>query len=469
MRIPYRQVIAAVTLGFALFSARPGYADDALGFFKNYFVTGDYVVGGVVLSGTGENGIATGDINIGGVPPESEILAAFLYWQIVTKKNLGPDSGAVGATFKGVPLSSPGDGFSLAKVLDPAGTAPCWSGGGGTGKSSGGSHRTYTYRADVLRFLSVDPVTGKHIVNGPHTVQVPDSGGGNGVPNAQGASLVVVYRLPDYEDPNADPPVPLPPLSAIVIYDGGYSMNNSTQGMTQTIRGFYGPAGSGSGKLTHIVGAGQANKTERLQVGTGADAVSKSDVFNTVWENHTLDEQTPGVSFTLDMDPVTLEPVLTTSVDPGGSSSFDCLTWGAVIFRTDVLDEDDDGLLDAWEESNSFTDPDGQPLPNLNAMGASPQKDLFIEVGYLDTAGASLAYGGNPKPAHTHLPDYEALKMVGDAFKENPLEPINVHFDVGDNYQGLSGFPNAETLNLTMSYVDVGLIGHRVQTRKGPV
>ena len=36
-------------------------------------------------------------------------------------------------------------------------------------------------------------------------------------------------------------------------------------------------------------------------------------------------------------------------------------------------------------------------------------------------------------------------------------------------FTGLSGFPNAETLNLTMSYVDVGLIGHRVQTRKGPV
>ena len=36
-------------------------------------------------------------------------------------------------------------------------------------------------------------------------------------------------------------------------------------------------------------------------------------------------------------------------------------------------------------------------------------------------------------------------------------------------FRGLSGFPNAETLNLTMSYVDVGLIGHRVQTRKGPV
>ena len=40
---------------------------------------------------------------------------------------------------------------------------------------------------------------------------------------------------------------------------------------------------------------------------------------------------------------------------------------------------------------------------------------------------------------------------------------------VSRTFSGLSGFPNAETLNLTMSYVDVGLIGHRVQTRKGPV
>ena len=46
-------------------------------------------------------------------------------------------------------------------------------------------------------------------------------------------------------------------------------------------------------------------------------------------------------------------------------------------------------------------------------------------------------------------------------------DEIRYHFYVTN--VGLSGFPNAETLNLTMSYVDVGLIGHRVQTRKGPV
>ena len=33
---------------------------DALKFFKNFFVTGDYVVGGVGLRGQGLNGIATG-------------------------------------------------------------------------------------------------------------------------------------------------------------------------------------------------------------------------------------------------------------------------------------------------------------------------------------------------------------------------------------------------------------------------
>ena len=48
-------------------------------------------------------------------------------------------------------------------------------------------------------------------------------------------------------------------------------------------------------------------------------------------------------------------------------------------------------------------------------------------------------------------------------------EPVVLSRFEAVNPAGLSGFPNAETLNLTMSYVDVGLIGHRVQTRKGPV
>ena len=38
----------------------------------------------------------------------------------------------------------------------------------------------------------------------------------------------------------------------------------------------------------------------------------------------------------------------------------------------------------------------------------------------------------------------------------------------GSVFPGLSGFPNAETLNLTMSYVDVGLIETPRPDEKGP-
>ncbi|MGE5200198.1 MAG: PxKF domain-containing protein, partial [Rhodospirillaceae bacterium] len=39
--------------------------------------------------------------------------------------------------------------------------------------------------------------------------------------------------------------------------------------------------------------------------------------------------------------------------------------------------------------------------------------------------------GGGVKPAHTHLPAPEALKLMGDAFAGAPTGRVNVHFDVG--------------------------------------
>ena len=140
-----------------------------------------------------------------GVPANTELVAAFLYWQVVTSD--GADSGARGATFDGQILSSPGLPLTstegpLAVVGDPYGTSPCWSSGGATG-SSGGSKKTYTYRADVLRFLPVG-ADGRQQVNGPHTVQVPDSGTSNSTPRALGASLVVIYRDPNPTRPPAE-------------------------------------------------------------------------------------------------------------------------------------------------------------------------------------------------------------------------------------------------------------------------
>src|SRR6188508_2557375 len=82
-----------------------GTSPSALSFFKNYIVTGDYVIGGIGLRGQGVNGIATGSIQISGVPAGADIAAAYLYWQVVSK-DATPDSGSLAATFRNRPLAS---------------------------------------------------------------------------------------------------------------------------------------------------------------------------------------------------------------------------------------------------------------------------------------------------------------------------------------------------------------------------
>jgi hypothetical protein len=264
-----------------------------------------------------------------------------------------------------------------------------------------------------------------------HPVTLPDLGNSNATPLALGASLLIVYKHPD----------PTWPLNAIVMYDGSWAMDNLTEGMTQTITGFYDPA-SVSGELTHIVGSGQFNKSENLRVNGAIVAVNPFDASpeGAAWDNVTVTTNPLPSGTTL----------LTTSVDHAGFSSFDCLTWSAVVYRTEVVDNDGDGLLRPWEENTgSLTDPNGVALPPLALMGADPDhKDLFVEIGYMNTnqttsngGAAGVLYGGVLKPHHTHLPSAAALLKVGAAFAAAPvpnpdLTPgINVHFDVGNNYQ----------------------------------
>ena len=255
----FRKLAVLLPLALAVVLTQAGQAqaqNPPLKFFNNFFLPGgDYEVAGVGLEGQGDgSGLATGMITIAGVPTESNVVAAFLYAQVVSAD--GADAGMAGATFQAAgvmetfALSSP-DG-PLGQVLNPSGTAPCWSSGGGTG--GGGVKRTYNYRFDILRTFNV--VDGGPQVNGTHTVQLPDLGTSNSTPRALGASVVVVYS------------VPTEPLNAVVIYDGGYTMNNDTDSMVQTIEGFYDPA-SGPGKMTHILGSAQANKSEILYFSDG--------------------------------------------------------------------------------------------------------------------------------------------------------------------------------------------------------
>ena len=429
--------VALLCLGFALLLAKPVQTQtqttqppDALQFFKNYFVTGSHAVGGVGLAGRGVNGVATGSIPMSGVPEGADVVAAFLYWQAVTKDGTG-NAGATGVKFgpwassalaapgAGIPLSSE-DGV-LGKILG-TGTPPCWSGGGGTG-SSGGSQKTFTYRTDVLRFLRVDEATGKYKVNGAYQVQLPDD---NAV-KALGASLVVIYRDTDTTKP----------LKAIVLYDGAYTMDQSTEGMFQSIKGFY--DGGASARLTHIVGSGQANKSEIVRFNGTAVATNPFDSSEGPgWDNPT---------FVIDgVELVGLPTEVTTSVDHEGFSTFDCLTWAATIYETPVKDTDGDGLLDAWESPAPPSDPYGQPLPNLYAMGARDNhKDIFIELGYMKTEDQTIYGGGAAKDPHTHLPTPAAIKLMGDAFKNAPVpnpdggNGIKLHVDVGANQEYQTG------------------------------
>ena len=82
-----------IAVAFVLVPSAPAHAQPGnLKFFKNYFVTGGHFATGISLKGTGQNGFATGTIQVDadptgttGVPADSDIVAAFLYWQGTSK------------------------------------------------------------------------------------------------------------------------------------------------------------------------------------------------------------------------------------------------------------------------------------------------------------------------------------------------------------------------------------------------
>ena len=121
-------------LGFlSLFAQSVQATDNALKFYKSYFVTGDYVVGGVGLrgqgvrdtqtktrTGTNMDYYATGTIAINGVPTNADVVAAYLYWMTIE----GSEE----------PLANVGtfrDFRIVGHQIAPAGVNACWGSGGG--------------------------------------------------------------------------------------------------------------------------------------------------------------------------------------------------------------------------------------------------------------------------------------------------------------------------------------------------
>jgi len=388
-------------------------SSDSLTFFNNWFVTGDYAVAGVGLRGTGVNGWASGKINMTGVPSTAQPIAAFLYWS--TWEPSSPPAASIGY-FNGNQIQG-------AVLGNPQSPNPGCSNSGGT------SGFGFVYRADVLRYL---PVNSSNIAqaNGSQTVKLPDAGTnvkGTGI-NTEGASLVVIYKI-------IVPGLPtLAPLRAVVIYNGAFTLDKQSASMTQTVAGFYQAAAFDAARFTGIAGNGQPGFSSPLSVnGQNVSLEPFVGAQGPRWDN-------PSFNINLPTNAASFSAMAT------AGNSETCVTWAGIVASTNVQDSDNDGLLDAWETQGLHRNTQvfpatfgncaqypADPCVNLPAMGANPNKrDVFIQIDWMHGTGTGTG-GIDGHGTHDHMPQLSALSSVAAVFTTNG---INLHFDVGANYQG---------------------------------
>src|SRR5688572_6484060 len=256
-----RLLVTAATV-WILFCGQSAAAAD-LNLFQRYYGTMDYVVKGTGgIRTTGRLDPRTGQvrtealIDLSDLPPNVDIVAAFLYWQTL-EKTAKPSSSHGWVSYTNTPaspappvppehpnyqnylnyLSYVGEEV-LGKPLGNDHAAACWSDGGGAGNNQG-APTLRAYRADLRRYLNPP---GSSEVAKKIWVRLQDSGGpGNAAPLTEGASLVLVLRHPAYS------------FKAIEIFDGVQTMDNSNDLMSLDMSGFY-QAIAGEQKITHMVG-----------------------------------------------------------------------------------------------------------------------------------------------------------------------------------------------------------------------
>jgi hypothetical protein len=444
----------AVTLAAAALAPAAHAQAEALKPFKNFFVTGDYVATGVALGGTGAGGFATGQLNVGQqIPAGAEVVAAYLYWTTVGPSDAVPASLVAGARFKKNDIS--GSAVMVGREVNDA--ARC----GGNWRFST-SRAMYVFRADVLRFFPrvrpSDPTKPVTVgVGGLHEVRLPDGGEDTTKAATLGAGLVIVYRQVGFDATGRQP---LAPLRSIVIYEGAATLDSRKASQASTIRGFYEASRtSPAARLSMFVSQGLPNSGETVTLGSTVDGTGATTIATDPFVGGNARRQPGYDAVTFENAPLAPGAMQArVGLQAGPSQQLECLTWSTSILSTNVQDTDLDGLLDVWEARSEWqqkpanlrdaytswplVEPNGTPLPNLEAMGADPRvQDLFVEIDYL--AGTD----------RSHAPARQSLLWVADTFRraaprpslverglcaENAVPgacPINVHFDVGTLYQ----------------------------------
>ena len=435
--------IIAVALQLAFGFAQPGLAQtEPLKFSNNFFVTGDYVVGGWVKA-TSNGTFSTGTIKIPDtqayastaplqqVPVGADVVAAFLYWSAV--ETAGSNAGSPGI-FRGAPITGEGLGNPNAPVS--------WSAGGCVG-SANGSKTMQVYRANVGAYLPVDS-TGTVQPNTTYQVSLAD----NKNAGLLGATLVIVYRV-------LSPDVP---LKAVVIYDGAYAPSNSALTTTQNLKGFFQPGDQSTSvsKFTAIVANGQSNKNEQVFLN---NYDSKGNLlhstlltslygtqppfpghYNTSWDNPTWFPNAYATTPAPNTAVQSSDSSETIVIQPT-SSNKGCVSWGAAILSTTVQNSKNDGILDTWKTSQGYCDPRanlGLTSQGTCAVGDSNwvdltgasanQKDVFVQLDYMCSASADGSPNCDPNSGgFSYFPDQNAINNVTSAFSANGQ--VTVHID----------------------------------------
>jgi len=439
-----------------------------LEYFSSFTVTGGHVVAGLDLPPQqASQGTVTGTIEVSGVPQDADVVAAYLYLEMIWSGQPSALDDLIGEIrFRGQPITA--HRSQTVSLVGPY--SPCWS--------NGGDNMTML-RADVLRLLpprldAGNKWTGKQVVNHADLLQyqaqseennwlltltVPEAGTGNKTPQVAGGSLLIVFRDPDG------------PLRTIVVNDGLHLQAPGEITM-EPMRGFLQSSGADS-RLSLIGGSGSPNATDQVLV-NGSLVTGGTDAFTRVGGG-TSDRGWSNPTFLLGSHDATNNPwptvapygeQVTVNVTHGSTSPYDCLALAAAIFSTTIVDADlgvGDGIPDRLEDpafSGSLKNPAGEDFPDVYAMGGRlGQRDLFVEIGAMKslatlTQGATSAPFTNasgqpivtPVPAHDHMPSATVLGNVIAALKNAGIAP---HVDLGHArgvaYRALLNLPAADT------------------------
>ena len=125
--------------------------------------------------------------------------------------------------------------------------------------------------------------------------------------------------------------------------------------MTQRIGGFYQLAASPEARITHLVGSGAGNSTDRLWVGNDASSLSRISVdpFKGVG-SAASDRAWDGPTFPLSISGAQGEFAM--KVDHSSDSPYDCFVVVAIVTSAIVEDTDKDGMLNQWETDGRISE-----------------------------------------------------------------------------------------------------------------